>query len=301
MRLMLDTNTCVDLIRERDERILRRIKRRSPEELCVSAVTLSELEYGAKKSANPEKNRLALAEFMTPLTVVPYDDSVAPVYGRVRTALEKAGIRQLYYPAQEAIETAMAKRLDLANTRDGLDDAERKLILAAEGLGPQLNLVGGANIESTPDTRVAKLRFHEGVYSLGVEGDLPFDRKAERNAYREALISVQRQQRNYDQEIDRIKLDVREAYRNLTETTESYRIQQMGLELAQKRGEVEELSLQYGRGRVRLLLDSEDALVQAQNDVLAALVDHTIAKLSFFRDVGILQVRPDGMWEQVTP
>jgi hypothetical protein len=51
---------------------------------------------------------------------------------------------------------------------------------------------------------------------------------------------------------------------------------------------------------VRLLLDSEDALVRAQNDVLGALVDHLIAKLSFFRDVGVLQVRPDGMWEQKT-
>jgi tRNA(fMet)-specific endonuclease VapC len=88
---MLDTNTCVELIRERDTRILRRMRRRSPDDLCVSSVTLGELEYGAAKSANPEKNRLALAQFMAPLTVVPYDDAVAPVYGRVRAALEKAG------------------------------------------------------------------------------------------------------------------------------------------------------------------------------------------------------------------
>jgi tRNA(fMet)-specific endonuclease VapC len=91
MRFMLDSNICIELIRKRDERVLRRMKRRSPEEICVSSVTLSELEYGAAKSVNPEKNRLALAEFMTPLAVAPYDDAVAPVYGRVRTALEKAG------------------------------------------------------------------------------------------------------------------------------------------------------------------------------------------------------------------
>jgi tRNA(fMet)-specific endonuclease VapC len=91
MGFMLDTNACVELIRNQDARILRRIKRRKPDELSVSSVTLSELEYGAAKSANPEKNRLALAEFMTPLTVLPYDDTVAPVYGRVRAALEKQG------------------------------------------------------------------------------------------------------------------------------------------------------------------------------------------------------------------
>jgi tRNA(fMet)-specific endonuclease VapC len=91
MKWMLDTNTCVDLIRGRDERILRRMKRRSPDDLCVSSVTLSELECGAAKSTHPEKNRLALAEFMTPLAVVPYDDAVAPIYGRVRAVLEKKG------------------------------------------------------------------------------------------------------------------------------------------------------------------------------------------------------------------
>jgi tRNA(fMet)-specific endonuclease VapC len=91
MSYMLDTSTCVYLIRKRDDLILRRMKRRSPDELCVSSVTLSELEYGAAKSANPEKNRLALAEFMTPLNIFPYDDAVAPVYGRVRATLEKEG------------------------------------------------------------------------------------------------------------------------------------------------------------------------------------------------------------------
>lgn len=91
MRFMLDTNTCVELIRRRNDRILRKIQRLRPDDLCVSSVTLSEMEYGAAKSAYPEKNRLALAEFMTALNVLAYDDAVAPVYGRVRAELERAG------------------------------------------------------------------------------------------------------------------------------------------------------------------------------------------------------------------
>jgi len=45
-------------------------------------------------------------------------------------------------------------------------------------------------------------------------------------------------------------------------------------------------------------LESQDDLLQAQNNVTSALVSHAIAKLNLFRDVGILQVRPDGMWEE---
>jgi len=56
--------------------------------------------------------------------------------------------------------------------------------------------------------------------------------------------------------------------------------------------------LQAGRVTTRDLLESQDAFLDAQNNVTAALVDYAIAKLSFFRDIGVLQVRPDGMWEQ---
>jgi hypothetical protein len=50
---------------------------------------------------------------------------------------------------------------------------------------------------------------------------------------------------------------------------------------------------------VRELQNAEASLVEAQIRVTDALVNHTIAKLNFFRDLGLLQVRPDGMWEQV--
>jgi len=204
------------------------------------------------------------------------------------------------YTVEDAIEMALGRRLDLANTREGLEDAERKLVLAAEGLGVQLNLIGSAGVDSTEKTDFTRLRFHEGTYSLGFETDLPFDQKSERNAYREALISLQQRQRGYEEDIERIKLDVNKAYRDLAETAESYRIQQVGLRLAERRLQQQKLLLDYGRGTVRLLLESEDALVQAQNAVTRALVEHLIAKMSFFRDIGILEVRPDGMWEQRT-
>ncbi len=214
--------------------------------------------------------------------------------------LGNIGVELLEYTVEDAIDMALRWRLDLANTEDGLEDTERKLVLAAEGLGVQLNLIGSAGVDSTEKTDFTRLRFHEGTYSLGFEADLPFDQKSERNAYREALISLLQRQRGYDEEVERVKLDVREAYRGLEETAESYRIQKIGVELAEKRVEEQKLLLETGRGIIRLLVDSEDALVQAENNLTGALVDHMIAKMSFFRDVGILQVRPDGMWEQNT-
>jgi len=213
-------------------------------------------------------------------------------------ALRKAGISDPNYTADDAIETALVQRLDLANSKDAVEDSVRKLELAADGLGVQLNLIGSLDVDSLEKTKFTRLQFHEGIYSLGWEADLPLDRKNQRNAYREALIALTQQQRTYENDVDEIKLEVRDAYRQLREQAESYRIQQLSVDLAEKRLESNQMLLDAGRIEVRLLLDSQNALVEAQNNYTRALVNHTISKLNFFRDTGILQVRPDGMWEE---
>lgn len=214
--------------------------------------------------------------------------------------LEDKGVVETDYELDAAIETALAQRLDLANTADAVEDANRKVAVAADNLGAELNLVGSANVQSTPETNVDRLRFHQGAYSLGLEADLPLDRKAERNAYREALITLEQRQREYENGVDQVKLNVRDAYRKLREEAESYRTQQKALQLAKVRVGVSPILWEAGRMNARDYLESQDAYLSAQNDVTSALVSHAIAKLNFFRDVGVLQVKPDGMWEEPT-
>ena len=58
---------------------------------CTSTSIHSELEYGVAKSAAREKNRFALAEFLTAIEILPYDDQASVEYGDIRTDLEKRG------------------------------------------------------------------------------------------------------------------------------------------------------------------------------------------------------------------
>jgi len=213
--------------------------------------------------------------------------------------LVEKGIIELDYTLDAAIETALLWRLDLINSMDKVDDMTRRVILTAEGLGPQLNLTGRADdIESPEGTDFSRLQFHRGRYNLVMEADLPLDRKMQRNTYRQALIDLEQQQRQFDNDRDEVELDVREAHRRLQQEAKSYRTQQIALELAEKRVDVSPLLWEAGRLNTRDFLESQDALLEAQNRLTAALVAHLTAKLNFFRDVGVLQVRPDGMWEQ---
>ena len=60
-------------------------------DLCISSVTLSELEYGICKSSAPDRNRNALYQFLSSVPVVDYDSEAAKEYGDVRASLERAG------------------------------------------------------------------------------------------------------------------------------------------------------------------------------------------------------------------
>ncbi|MHC4166123.1 MAG: TolC family protein [Planctomycetota bacterium] len=213
--------------------------------------------------------------------------------------LEAVITTQVDYTPETAIEAALNWRLDFATSADRVEDAERKVVLAADNLGTELNLVGSAGVSSTPDTQVERLLFHEGTYTIGLEADLPLDRKAERNAYRESLISLEQQRRDYEDARDNIELEVRDALRALDAEAEGYRIQKIALELAEDRLEAQKMLLDVGQSNVRLLLESEGDLLAAQNDVIRSLVEFTIAGLSFYRDIGVLQVKPDGMWEEL--
>jgi len=212
--------------------------------------------------------------------------------------LRETGVTDPNYTREAAVETALAQRLDLANSRDAVDDAERKVVVAADNLGAELNLIGSANVISPGTTEYRRLEFQRGTYTLGLEADLPFERKAERNAYRESVITLTQRQREHENYVDQVKLGVRDAYRTLREEAESYRTQQISLDLAKERVQSTTMLLQAGRVTTRDWLDSQDALLRAQNSLTAALVAHAVTKLSFFRDIGILQVRPDGMCEQ---
>lgn len=213
-------------------------------------------------------------------------------------ALRSTAIMQPQYSVDVAIETAILRRLDLANSADSVDDSVRKVKLAEEGLGAQLDLTAKANVGSTPPTDFDRLEFHKGAYNAGLSADLPFDRKNQRNAYRTALINLEQSQRDYADNIDSVTLDVRQAYRQLEATAEQFTTQKKSLALAEERVKNMPLLLKSARAQIRDLLDAQDSLLQAQNDLTSALIGHTIAKLNFYRDVGVLQVKPDGMWTQ---
>jgi len=91
MKVMLDTNTCIAIIKRKPPQVLKRFTAYKVGDIGISWVTLAELEFGVAKSQHLEKNQEALDEFVLPLEVANFDRESARVYGRIRAMLEKKG------------------------------------------------------------------------------------------------------------------------------------------------------------------------------------------------------------------
>ncbi|MBU2610589.1 MAG: type II toxin-antitoxin system VapC family toxin [Chloroflexi bacterium] len=91
MKYMLDTNTCIDLIRQKPQSLIEQLTACAPGDVGVSTITVAELAQGAQKSSQVEQNMAALEQFLLPLEVAVFDQRVSVAYGLVRAFLERQG------------------------------------------------------------------------------------------------------------------------------------------------------------------------------------------------------------------
>lgn len=91
MTYMLDTNICIYVIKHKPEQVFRHMQENLQKGLCISAITLAELEHGIEKSSYPEKNRAALTRFLAIIEVLPFDEIAAKKYGKVCAYLQRQG------------------------------------------------------------------------------------------------------------------------------------------------------------------------------------------------------------------
>lgn len=217
---------------------------------------------------------------------------------------EDAGPLEL--PEEKVVKTAFEKRPDLWVTMGQVYDAQRDVVVKADRLRAELTLFGSANWGSgrslnSARTEDAQLEFDEGLFSALLHLDLPLERTAERNAYRKSYIALEEAVRNLQESEDSIKLSLRNQLRSLLESREQVKIQAKAVNVAEKRQKSTKMFLDAGRAEIRDLLDAQDALLSAQNQLTASIVSYRIAELSLQRDMGVLQVDETGLWKEFTP
>ncbi len=208
--------------------------------------------------------------------------------------LKKLGLEDIRLSDTEAFTFTVQKRLDLLNEIDRFEDSKRRIKVAANALKADLNFLASASLSSDEDYN----RFDINKYraSAGLELNLPFWRLRERNSFRSALVSFERQVRSLSQTFDDTKNELRQDLRAVQQARQNFDIQKLAVELADKRVESVGLLLLAGRAQIRDQLEAAAAQVQARNALTQALVDFHLARLNLLVGLGILDTGPEKFW-----
>ena len=92
MRYMLDTNTCIHIIKYRPDTLCDRLSSLSIDDVGVSSVVAAELWYGVALSQKKKQNEAALRDFFDYVEVLDWPSVAGPIYGQIRAHLKKTGM-----------------------------------------------------------------------------------------------------------------------------------------------------------------------------------------------------------------
>ena len=249
-------------------------------------------EPSVTEDGQPQSRGLDVPSADDPVTLVP-------------PSREDAGPFEL--DERVAIELALEHRLDLAVSAGEVFDAQRAVAVRADRLRPELTLVGSAatgerrGLGSARLDDSTRLRLDRATYDALLTLDLPLERTAERNLYRESLIALEQSVRDYQSLEDTVKFQVRADLRQLLVSREGLRIQAQAVEVAERRVDNANLLLQAGRADIRDVLEAQEDLIDAQNALTNALVSYRVSELELQRDIGLLQVDSRGLWQEFDP
>ncbi len=226
----------------------------------------------------------------------------------------------------EYVLTALSNRLDLITVRHQYEDAGRKLKVAEDALDADMQLVisgstrrtdvSGASVSVGESATAAtedegeddsdsgrngstEVSFSDGAnYSALLKLDLPWDKTAERAAFRKGLISLRSAERALEEKEDAVKQELRSAARRIIELKKTYLIQRESVALAERRVESTDLFLQAGEAQIRDLLEAQEDLVEARDGLVSAVVNYHVATLNLKRDLELLEVNEKGLWRE---
>ena len=89
-RYMLDADTVSYALRGQGQ-VAARLLEHQPSDLCISSITLAELNFGAE-TRRSQKIRRAIRRFTNDVAVVPFDHACAERFGVVAAALATRGL-----------------------------------------------------------------------------------------------------------------------------------------------------------------------------------------------------------------
>ena len=193
----------------------------------------------------------------------------------------------------QAVELALANRIELRDARAALDEADRDIRFARHQLLPQLDVSLALTRRETADSfrDAFGLDRFEPVTFFSVS--TPLDRTPELTGLHTAVIERDRRARTRDTLRRRIAQDARRAVRLQQRLANRRQSADVSVEFAEREVELATLRFQRGLSNNLDVVNAQANLLNATSRRLAVLADLAVARLDLRAVLGTLDVRRD--------
>ena len=133
---------------------------------------------------------------------------------------------------------------------------------------------------------------------MGLEYGVPLDRKIELSRYRSSLVDLERSERDYRTQRDRVALDIRDAIREINRAKLTLRLQDENVDLAERRLESMRIKQQRTKDNIqpRRIIEAEEDLLDARNRRDQSRTDLQTSVLNYLLQTGQMRVDAQGRW-----
>lgn len=251
------------------------------------------LRAQARLANQREQFILALDRFKVRLGV--------PVGQRLTIAPTTPALPEPQSEPAAAARLALQYRLDLQTQADRLADARRGVSNAENGLLPDASVTGSARFGTAASAREggAVYELDDARYAAGVRVDWPLDRHNERALVRRAQIIAERATRDLDALTDTVVLESRASVREIDRARFNLQLQERAVQINLRRAKEQEIKAD--EVTAQQIVDTANALRDAENARDQAQTDLTTAVLDYLLTTGQLRVTQDGQLELPGP
>jgi outer membrane protein TolC len=194
---------------------------------------------------------------------------------------------------EEAVQTALRERPELAAAEAAAAEAERTLAAARNQLLPQLDVNLALTGRKTSEDFGTSLKFEDFTFNTFFAISLPGDRTQLATEFHNALIERDRQRRQAQTLRVRIGDEARRAARELQRLMRTLEVADQSLGFARQEAEVATLRFQRGLSNNLDLVSAEGGLLAAQSRRLGVLAELAVARVSLRATLGTLDPRRD--------
>jgi outer membrane protein TolC len=211
-------------------------------------------------------------------------------------ALGQVGLIPAAVDQEHAFGLAVENHADILNAIDQFEDRKRKVRIAADKLKTQVTLIGSASYRADEEEDYRNFDPDKFNYGVGLQIDLPFNRLPERNAYRTTLVQFEQELRSLGLTLDDFKNRIDRGLRTLEQRRLNFVNRVAQLDVNRRRVEQNQLLLEAGRVQIREVRESQDLLIQAQNELIFTRVQYQEARLQLLVDMGVMQTDAPEFW-----